>query len=192
MTLTSRASGAVAQGVERGELDVDARVLGLAVGGEVILVRRWVHPFAIVHAKQRGERARRLRRPRLAQARPSSACTSHSSTIPLPPKFLFSPIEPRWSITTVVRGKRPHMAPMFPRSCGCAMQQTACRVSAATAHIRSTPAEPSQDASPFSQARSMRKPVTPCPSIDRIAAWEKHVLSARGFKRVGRHSEYAL
>jgi hypothetical protein len=26
----------------------------------------------------------------------------------------------------------------------------------------------------------------------RSVAWEKQVLSARGFKRVGRHSEYAI
>ena len=25
-----------------------------------------------------------------------------------------------------------------------------------------------------------------------VAAWEKHALSARGFKRVGRHSEHAI
>jgi hypothetical protein len=33
---------------------------------------------------------------------------------------------------------------------------------------------------------------TPEPaSIDTLPAWEKQALSARGFKRVGRHSEYA-
>ena len=28
--------------------------------------------------------------------------------------------------------------------------------------------------------------------VGRARAWEKQVLSARGFKRVGRHSEYAV
>jgi hypothetical protein len=27
---------------------------------------------------------------------------------------------------------------------------------------------------------------------EKLGAWEKQVLSARGFKRVGRHSEYAI
>ena len=30
------------------------------------------------------------------------------------------------------------------------------------------------------------------PRVGREATWEKQVLSARGFKRVGRHSEYAI
>jgi hypothetical protein len=34
--------------------------------------------------------------------------------------------------------------------------------------------------------------VLPDRAPSRHNTWEKHVLSARGFKRVGRHSEYAI
>jgi hypothetical protein len=41
-------------------------------------------------------------------------------------------------------------------------------------------------------AAPVRGLVGKLPALGEILAWEKQVLSARGLKRVGRHSEYAI